>query len=94
MIEWVNFIANSFWILACAIALATLSHAGWAASILHENLGIILATPNYNSALHLAGILFCLGLGGISDKWWEITISLLFALLLLQLLFRLHKPRP
>ena len=33
MIDWLNLIANTFWILGCALALATVSYAGWQASV-------------------------------------------------------------
>jgi hypothetical protein len=76
MIDWFNLVANSLWILACAIALATLSHASWAASLRHEKLRKILALPQYQTSMNLAGIVFCLGLAGTSPKLWESVLWL------------------
>jgi hypothetical protein len=81
MIDWFNLVANALWILACAIALATLSHASWAASLRHEKLGKILALRQYHTSINLAGILFCLGLAGTSHKWWEIMLWLIIGAL-------------
>lgn len=77
MIDWFNLVANSLWILACAIALATLSHASWAASVRQEKLRKILALLEYQTSLNIAGILFCLGLAGISHKLWESVLWLI-----------------
>jgi hypothetical protein len=77
MIDWFGLVANALWILACAIALATLSHASWVASLQHEKLRKILAIPQYQASINLAGILFCLGLAGTSNKWWEIVLWLI-----------------
>jgi hypothetical protein len=71
MIDWFNLAANALWILACAIVLATFSHAGWTASLQHEKLRKILALPHYQTSINLAGIIFCLGLAGTSQKLWE-----------------------
>ena len=77
MIDWFNLAANALWILACAIALATLSYASWAASLQHEKLRKILALPNYQISINLAGILFCLGLAGTSSKLWQSVLWLI-----------------
>ncbi len=82
MIDWFNLGTNAIWILACALALATLSHASWAASIQHEKLRTVLAFPKYHTSMNIAGILFCLGLAGTSQKWWEIMLWLIIAGLL------------
>jgi hypothetical protein len=36
MIEWGGLAANSLWILGCALALATLSFAGWWSGFLRQ----------------------------------------------------------
>jgi hypothetical protein len=77
MIDWFNLVANALWILACAITLATLSHASWVASLRHERLSKILTLPNYQTSLNLAGIIFCLGLVGTSHKLWESVLWLI-----------------
>jgi hypothetical protein len=82
MIDWFNLVANALWILACAIALATLSHASWMASLQHEKLRKIMALPVYQTIINIAGIFFCLGLAGTSSKWWEIILWLIIAALI------------
>jgi apolipoprotein N-acyltransferase len=96
MIDWFSLAANSLWILACAIALATLSHASWAGSLRHEKLDKILALPNYQTSLNIAGILFCLGLAGTSHKLWEsvlwlILMELFVALSIIELIRKRKK---
>jgi hypothetical protein len=83
MIDWFNLVANALWILACAIALATLSYASWAASLRHEKMRKILALPQYQTIMYIAGILFCVGLAGTSQKWWEILLLLIIVALFL-----------
>jgi hypothetical protein len=96
VIDWYHVTANAVWILACAIALATLSYASWVASIKHEKLRNVLKLNNYQTSMNIAGILFCLGLAGVSDKWWEIALWLLIAALfswqtLMMVLYHLNK---
>jgi len=79
MIDWFKLVANDLWILACALALATLSYASWSASLRHEKLRKILALPKYQISMNIAGILFCFGLAGTSNKWWEIMLWLILA---------------
>jgi hypothetical protein len=81
MIDWFSLAANALWILACAIALATLSYASWVASLRQEKILRILVLPKYQITIKLAGILFCLGLAGTSSKWWEIIIWLIICAL-------------
>jgi len=74
MIDWFNLAVNALWILACALALAILSYASWSASLQHEKLQKILVLPRYQISIYIAGILFCLGLAGTSNEWWEIML--------------------
>lgn len=74
MINWYNLFANSLWILALALALATLSHARWQARRNSERLKDQLDHPRWGIPLNLSGVLFCLGLALTSDTWWEITL--------------------
>jgi hypothetical protein len=95
MIDWFNLVANTLWILACAIALATFSHASWAASVRHEKQRKVLALPEYRTSINLAGILFCLGLAGTSHTGWEIVLwmilTALFGVLAVSVLIRKRK---
>jgi hypothetical protein len=81
MIDWFNLAANALWILACSLLLATLGYASWSASLRHEKLRKILVLPNFQTPMNIAGILFCFGLAGTSNKWWEIMLWLIVAAL-------------
>ena len=76
MINWSNIIANAFWILALALALATLSLARWEAAMSKEKLSRRL--QHYQVTLDFAGVMFCIGLAATSDMAWE---SLLWGVL-------------
>ena len=71
MIDWYNLVMNAFWVLGCAVALATLSFASWAASATGEKFRVCLGKPNIQMILNLAGLLFCVGLAGTSDVVWQ-----------------------
>jgi len=76
-----NLAANTLWIMGCAAALATLSYASWKASLKRIKLGTVLAGYQYQIALNLSGVLFCIGLAATSDALWEILIWLLLVVL-------------
>ena len=81
MINWVNLIANSFWILGCALALATLSYASWQASVENEKMRMVLSSPAYKISLYAAGALFSIGLVTTSERMWEILLWTFIAIL-------------
>jgi hypothetical protein len=83
MIDWFNLMANSLWILGCAVGLATLSYASWEASTCQEKLRQRLKMSHIQVALNLAGLFFCLGLAGTSRPVWQIVLWLVMALLFL-----------
>jgi hypothetical protein len=74
MIDWFNLVANALWILALALLLALVSHAGWQASLNHEKLRTQLGRPVYQRFFDLVGVLFCLGMAGTSRLGWEIGL--------------------
>ena len=78
MIDWYNFFANSLWIFALALALATFSFARWQARMEGVKLKHILDRPAWGNSLNLAGMIFCAGLALTTDVWWE---QLLWAIL-------------
>ena len=80
MIDWWNFTANSLWIVACALALATLSYASWKASLTREKMRAQLGRPVFQFALNLAGTLFCAGMAATSGRIWEIGVWVALAL--------------
>jgi hypothetical protein len=71
MIDWYNLLMNALWILACAIALATLSYASWQASAMGVKFRERLGKPGMQISLNVAGLLFCAGLAGTSDVIWQ-----------------------
>ena len=81
MIDWLNLIANSLWILGCALALATLSYASWQASVKNEKMGMVLSSPGHKISLYAAGALFSIGLAATSDRIWEILLWTILAIL-------------
>jgi hypothetical protein len=81
MINWFNLLANIFWILGCALALATLSYASWQASGKNEKMRMVLSSPGYKISLYGAGALFSIGLAATSDRIWEIFLWTILAIL-------------
>ena len=79
MIDWSSLAGNTLWILGCAAALATISHASWQASARKEKLSSMLSLPAYQLALVLAAILFCLGMSWVASNFVEIILWLLIA---------------
>ncbi len=78
MIDWYNLAANALWILALALALASLSFARWQARLEGEKLKAVLNRSSWQNSLNLAGTIFCAGLALTTDVWWE---QLLWAIL-------------
>ena len=78
MIDWYNLAANALWILALALALATLSFARWQAGTEGVKLKAVLNRAAWGNSLNLAGTIFCAGLALTTDVWWE---QLLWAVL-------------
>ena len=81
MIDWLNLIANSFWILGCALALATVSYASWQASVEDKEMRMVLSSPGYKISLYVAGALFSIGLAATSDQTWVISLWIILAIL-------------
>jgi len=85
MIDWLNLISNSLWILGLVLALATLSYASWQASSNHEKsvrkeFRLALGRPSIQIAFNLAGVLFCAGLAATSIKIYEIVLWTILAI--------------
>jgi hypothetical protein len=96
MIDWYSLIANSLWIVGCALALAAFSYASWQASLYHQKLLAHLRSPGVLRAFSAAGVLFCLGLTALSDYGpWLFLWGILAFLLLLQFAFSFRqRPKP
>ena len=94
MIDWFNLLANTFWILGCALALATLSYASWHASVENEKLRMVLSSPGYEISLYAAGALFSIGLAATSDRIWEILLWTILAILfIIQVGLSIHQKK-
>lgn len=78
MIDWINLIGNSLWILGCALALAAFSHASWAASRQKEKLLSSLYRPVYQTILKLAAILYGMGMAVSAASKVEMALWLLW----------------
>ena len=88
MIDWYYLSANSLWILALALALATLGFARWEARIRVTKLKEVLNYPRWQISLYVAGVLFSGGLVATSDAFWEqVLTSILGMVFLIQLIF-------
>jgi len=83
VIDWINLGSNALWIAGCGLAFACLSYASWKASIEGAKLKDILQETNIQGMLNLAGVLFAIGLASTSDKWYEIGLWIILALLFL-----------
>ena len=81
MIDWVNLVENTLWVLGCALALATLSYASWQASWNHEKFSYRLGQKNIRIPTNIAFLLFCIGLAATSRRWWEIGLWIILAIL-------------
>jgi Ca2+/H+ antiporter len=77
--DWSGLVGNTLWILGCAAALATISHASWEASSRSERFLSIMRLPAYRIALALAAITFCLGMGEVASSSVEAALWLLIA---------------
>ncbi|MDD5466261.1 MAG: hypothetical protein PHS96_00490 [Anaerolineales bacterium] len=73
LIDWGNLLANTAWIVACAMALALFSYASWEASQRGEKLRDRLAQPGKQIALGLAGLLFSAGVAGAARTPLELA---------------------
>ena len=94
MIDWYNLAMNTFWIVGCAVALATLSYASWEASASEQKFGESLGKPNIQIVLNLAGLLFCIGLAGTSDViWQQVVWALLGVGFVVQIIWEFRKQK-
>lgn len=82
-----NILFNGLWVLGCALALAAVSYASYAASQGGAGWRAQLAAPGVQRSLLLAGVLFCAGLAGaVTVLWQTLAWGALAALFGVQLL--------
>jgi len=78
LIDWRMVGFSSLWIMGLAVILAVLSFADYHAKAKGNRFRDELRTPIYQAWINVGLTLFCLGLLGSSDAWWE---SVLWGLL-------------
>lgn len=81
MIDWLNLLSNSIWIISIAFALAIVSIAYYQSQQREEKLRQVLKTPKYILILNISGVVFCLGMALTSTKWWEILLWIVLMVL-------------
>ena len=92
MIDWLNLLSNSLWILGLAVGLAVIGLAHWEAQAGQQKMRQLLAHPGKQVLLDLAGVFFCAGLAATSSRWWEIALWLIMlAMFVLQVVLEVWK---
>ena len=81
MIDWLNLLFNSIWILALSLALAVASIVYYESRQKGEKFRQALNSPPYALLLNIAGGVFCLGMALSSNKWWEIILWIVLMVL-------------
>ncbi len=81
MIDWPVLLASAVWLGGAALALATISYAGWFASQHGQRLRHVLQQPTYSLLLLSAAILICIGLGLTATTGWEAVLWMLLAVI-------------
>lgn len=94
MIDWTNLFFNALWIFALAIGLACLSYASYEASDRSTSMRTEFGRPGVQLFINVAGLLFCVGLAGTSDRTLEIVLwGVLAFLFLIQLVYAAFNAR-
>jgi len=83
LIDFPSLISNFIWILALAWLLVVVSMARWEAHRLGIRLREQLDKPVPQVHLNVGGLLFCLGMGLVADKTWQIVLWFILAFVFL-----------
>ena len=83
LINWNALFSNFLWVLALGWLLAVVSMARWEAQQNGSKLGKQLDLPKYQLRLNLGGLFFCLGLGLVADKTWEMVLWIILSIVFL-----------
>ena len=78
LIDWRLVAFSALWLTGLAVLLAAFSFADYLAAQQHLRTRAVLGWPGSQAALHSGLLLFCLGLFGLAQPWWQ---QLLWALL-------------
>jgi hypothetical protein len=74
VIDWFGVFANSLWVGALALVLALISRASWQSGREQVKFSAVISRNPYQSALFLAGVLFCSGMALTSTSTLKIVI--------------------
>ncbi len=91
VIDWYSVFINLFWILGLAILLASFSYHYWLAGEEERPLKVQLNETSFQKTLWFSIFLISIGLAGTSERYWEIAIWTIFALICVVNLFTLFK---
>ncbi|MHB8132793.1 MAG: hypothetical protein ACYDH1_01105 [Anaerolineaceae bacterium] len=83
LIDFPSLISNFIWILALAWLLVVVSMARWEAHRLSIRLREQLDKSTQQVQLNVGGLLFCLGMGLVTDKTWQIVLWFILAFVFL-----------
>lgn len=79
LIDWRLLGFSALWLSGLALLLAAVSFADYAAHARQTKTRAVLGEPGYQVALNAGLLLFCLGLVGSAQNWWEQALWLLLA---------------
>ncbi|MHB0879228.1 MAG: hypothetical protein ACYC5O_24585 [Anaerolineae bacterium] len=79
MIDWVGLAFGALWVFGLALALTTVSVAGWVARERGLRLRRLLAARDYIVPIEVGGALFAVGLAYGGLPWWQTGLWLLVA---------------
>ncbi len=79
LIDWRLVGFSALWIVGLALILAACSFADDAAHARPTSTRAVLGEPGYQVALNMGLLLFCLGLVGSAQAWWELALWLALA---------------
>ena len=83
LLDFPSIISNFIWILALAWLLVVVSMARWQAHQHGRKLRELLDQPLQQIQLNVGGLLFCLGMGLVADRTWEIVLWFILAFVFL-----------
>ncbi len=71
VIDWLNLLFSSLWIIGCAIELAAVSYHHWAASENNVSLKEQFNQRSFQLASWVSILLICAGIAGTTEEAWE-----------------------
>jgi len=91
VIDWFSVFINLFWILGLAVLFASFSYHYWLAGEEKRPLKVQLNQSSFQKTFWFSIILISIGLAGTSQRYWEIGIWTIFALICLYNLYTLFR---